>query len=154
MNIWQEIPLAGLVHSFYLRAQRAQVAHMVRITTLTRKATIKHFPKLRCSWRAYGCLSWLLTIQFPITIAHEFNYVVQIGLVHSFYLRTQRAPIAHLVRITTLTRKATIKHFPKLRCSWRAYGCLSWLLTIQFPITIAHEFNYVVQIHESQDSVV
>ena len=98
--------------------------------------------------------SWLLTIQFPITIAHEFNYVVQIGLVHSFYLRTQRAPIAHLVRITTLTRKATIKHFPKLRCSWRAYGCLSWLLTIQFPIAIAHEFNYVVQIHESQDSVV
>ena len=68
---WRKTLLADLVHSIYLWAQGAQIAHVVRITNLTRKTTIKLFQKLRNC-----CSSWLL--RNTIAIGHGLNYVVQI----------------------------------------------------------------------------
>ena len=69
---WQETPLAELVHSIYMWAQGPQVLHVVRITNLTRKASIKFFQKLHNC-----CSSWLL--RNPVAIGcHRLNYVVEI----------------------------------------------------------------------------
>ena len=60
------------VHSIYLWAQGAQVAHVVRITNVTRKARTKLFQKLHSC-----CSSWLL--RDPIAIGgHGLNYIVEI----------------------------------------------------------------------------